>query len=117
MQRVEDALLGDVESVVHQIEEDFVLALEMMVEAAFAELEGRGYVVHRGGVVALLLEKTSGNPQNLLAWIENGLASHAGTEYTERGGNTSEVHTGVVALPSARRENARSAMIQSLDGR
>ena len=54
----------------HDVEEDFVLALEVVVEAALAELERRGNVVHGGRVVAPLLEKPGGSAQDLLAGVD-----------------------------------------------
>src|ERR1043166_7815472 len=72
----EDTFLSDLHGMVHDLEQDFIFALEMMVEAALAELESRGDVVHRGGIVAALLEQAGGGAQNLLPGIYQGFARH-----------------------------------------
>ena len=73
------ALLSDLHGVAHDFEQDFVFALKMVVEAAFAEFEGGGDVVHGGSVVSTLLEKTGRGAQNLLTGIEGRFAGHCGT--------------------------------------
>src|SRR5262249_31436510 len=60
----------------HQVEEDFVFALKMMIEPAFAELERGGYVIHRSGVVSLLLKQARGGAQDFLARIGDGFTGH-----------------------------------------
>src|SRR6266849_3778257 len=85
--RIDYPLLGDVHGVIHQIEQDLVFALEMVVEAALAQLERSGHVVHGSRVVALLLEEASGSAQDLLAGVDRGLTSHSRTAYTVRNGN------------------------------
>src|SRR5579864_4492308 len=72
----EDTFLSDLHGVVHDLEQDFIFTLEMMVQAALAELESRGDVVHRGGVVAALLEQAGGGAQNLLPGIYRSFARH-----------------------------------------
>jgi hypothetical protein len=84
---VDHALLGDVHGVIHQIEKDFILALEMMVETAFAQLQRGRNVVHRGRVVAALLEKACCGMQDVLARVGGGFASHRQTGYTARNRN------------------------------
>jgi len=54
----------------HDVEEDFVFALKVVVEAAFAELKRRGNIVHGGRVVAPLLKEASSSAQDLLAGID-----------------------------------------------
>src|SRR5207253_11404842 len=81
------ALLGDVHSVIHQIEKDFILALKMMVEPALAQLQRGRNVVHGGRVVAALLEKASCRVQDILARVGGGFASHCRTGYTARNRN------------------------------
>ena len=76
MRRIDDAFLGDVHGVGHDVEEDFVFALKMMVEPALGEFEGRGDVVHGGGIVPLLLKKASGGVQDVLAGINSSFAGH-----------------------------------------
>ena len=75
-------LIGDVQGVAHDVEQHLVLALKMVVEAALAELQRRGHVIHRGGIVAALLEQARGRAQDVLARVERSFASHArhGTE-------------------------------------
>ncbi len=74
--RSQHAILGDLHGVVHDLEQDFVFALKVMVEAALAELERRRDVVHRSGVVAALLKQAGGRAQNFLPGIDQSLASH-----------------------------------------
>src|SRR5437762_12316072 len=76
---VDHALLGDVHGMIHQIEKDLVLTLEMMVKAAFAQLQGSCNVVHRGRVVASLLEKARCGMQDVLARVGGSFASHCWT--------------------------------------
>ena len=56
----------------HDVEEDFIFRLKMMVEAALGEFERGGHIVHRGGVVSLLLEEAGGRAQDFLAGILTG---------------------------------------------
>jgi hypothetical protein len=74
--RIQDAFLGDLHGVVHDLEQDFVFALKVVIEAAFAELERGGDVVHGSGIVAPLLEQAGGGAQDFLPGIEHGLAGH-----------------------------------------
>ncbi len=73
---VDHPFLGDIHGVFHEVEEDFVLALEVVIEAAFAELEGSGNIVHGGSIVPLLLKQAGGSAQNLLARVGRGFAGH-----------------------------------------
>ena len=75
----EHALLRDLHGVVHDLEQDFVFALKVVVEAAFAEFERGGDVVHRSRVVAALLEQAGGGAQNFLPGIDDSFAGHRGT--------------------------------------
>jgi hypothetical protein len=61
---------------IHDLEQDFVLALKVVVESAFAEFERGGNVVHRGRVVSALLKKASGGAQNFLTGINQSVACH-----------------------------------------
>jgi len=72
----EHALLRDLHGVIHDLEEDLVFALEVVIETAFAELESSGDVVHGGGVIAALLEEASGGAEDFLAGIDESLAGH-----------------------------------------
>ena len=72
----EHALLRDLHGMVHDLEQDFVLALKVVVEPAFAELERGGDVVHRGCVISALLKQPGGGAQNFLPGIDHSLASH-----------------------------------------
>src|SRR5580704_5895064 len=56
----------------------------MMIQAGLAHFEGCGHIVHRSGIVALLLEQPGGRPQNLLTGVNQCLASHCWTEYYRR---------------------------------
>src|ERR1019366_6027937 len=46
---------------------DLVLRLEVVIQAALGELERGGDIVHRCGIVSLLLKKPGGSAQNFLA--------------------------------------------------
>ena len=70
------ALLRDLHGMVHDLEQDFVLALKVVIEAALAELERGGDVVHGSRVVAALLKQAGGRTQNFLPGIDHRLASH-----------------------------------------
>ncbi len=72
----EDALLGDLHGVIHDFEKDFVLALKVVIEAALAEFQGAGDVIHGGGVIAALLKQARGSAQNFLPGIDRGFAWH-----------------------------------------
>ena len=72
----DDQFLGDLHGMVHDLEQDFVLALEMMVEATLAEFEGGGDVVHGSGVVSALLKQASGGAQDFLPGINRSFAWH-----------------------------------------
>src|SRR5208283_4236452 len=74
--RSEHTLLGNLHGVVHDLEQDFVLALKMVVQTAFAELESGGDVVHGSGVVASLLKQAGGSAQDFLPGVNHGLAGH-----------------------------------------
>lgn len=78
--RIEHPRFGDVHGVVHQAEQNFVFALKMVIEAALAQLERSGNVVHRGGVVALQLKQARCRPKDFLPWIR-AIAGH-GDQYT-----------------------------------
>src|SRR5450755_1154439 len=54
------ALLGQFHGVIHDLEQDFVFALKVVVQSALAQLERGGDVVHGSRVVPALLEQTSG---------------------------------------------------------
>ena len=71
--RSEHAFLGDLHGVVHDLEKDFVFALKVMVEAALAELERGGDVVHGSGVVSALLKQARGGAQDFLPGINRSL--------------------------------------------
>ena len=73
---IDDAFLGNVHRMGHDVKEDFVLALKMVIQPAFRKFEGRSDVVHRGGVITLLLKKTSSGVQDFLAGINGGVAGH-----------------------------------------
>src|SRR5205807_3217880 len=69
--------LRDFHGVIHDVEENLVLAAKMMVEPAFAELERRGNIVHGSGVVPLLAEEAGGGTQDFLAGVGNSFARHS----------------------------------------
>ena len=66
---IDHTLLREVHGMVHDLEQDFILALKVVVKAALAQFECSGYVVHRGGIVAALLEQARSRPQDFLAGI------------------------------------------------
>ncbi len=69
---IDDPFLGDLHGVRHDVEQDFVFRLEVMIEAALGELERGGDIVHGSGIVSLLLEKARGGTQDLLARLLPG---------------------------------------------
>ena len=81
---INHSLLRDVHRVIHQVEQNFIFALEMMIEPSFAKLQGCRHVVHGGGIVASLLKEASRGTENFLARINSGLAGHGEKDYTER---------------------------------
>src|SRR5271166_6488671 len=72
----EHAILCDLHGMVHDLEQNLVLALEMMVKSALAELECGRDVVHRCGVISALLEEAGSGSQDFLPGINQSLASH-----------------------------------------
>jgi hypothetical protein len=48
----------------------------MVVETAFAELQGSRNIVHRRGIVSALLKQPRRRAQNFLPGINQSLASH-----------------------------------------
>ena len=73
---LEHALLGDLHGMVHDLEQDFVFTLEVVVEASLAQLECGGDIVHRRGVVPALLKQPCGGAQNFLPGVDDGVAGH-----------------------------------------
>jgi hypothetical protein len=69
---IDDPFLGDVHGVRHDVEQDLVFRLKVVIEAAFGELEGGGDVVHGSGIVSLLLKEARGGAQDFLAWLLTG---------------------------------------------
>ena len=69
---VDDPFLGDLHGVRHDVIQDFVLRLEVVIEAALGKLERGGHIVHGSGIVSALLKQASGGAQNFLArfWPE-----------------------------------------------
>ena len=67
---IEQRVLRDLHGVVHDFVEDFIFALEVVVEAALAELERAGDVVHGSRVVAALLEQAGGGAQDFLPGVD-----------------------------------------------
>ena len=51
----------------HNVEQDFVFRLEVMIEAALGKLERGGHIIHGGGIVSLLLKKARGGTKDFLA--------------------------------------------------
>src|SRR6185437_5669215 len=68
--RLEHSLFRDVHGVVHQVKENFFLTLKMMIQAAFAQSQRGGDIVHGGGVISLLLKQASRGAEDLLSWVE-----------------------------------------------
>src|SRR5579884_2881384 len=79
--RTDHPLLGEIHGMRHQVEKDFVFTLEMMVEPAFAQPQGRSDVVHRRAVITLLLKQARRGAQNFLARISRSFTGHGG-QYT-----------------------------------
>ena len=53
---IQHALLGNLHGMVHDLEQDFILAMEMMVKAALAQFERRRDIIHGSSVIASLLK-------------------------------------------------------------
>ena len=51
---------------VHQVEENLVFALEMVIQPALAELQSGRNIIHGSGVVSTLLEEAGGGAQDFL---------------------------------------------------
>src|SRR6266436_7622028 len=64
---IDDPFLGDLHGMRHDVEQDFVFRLEVVIEAALGEIERGGDIVHGSGIVSLLLKKARGGTQDLLA--------------------------------------------------
>src|ERR1700756_2334005 len=62
----DDQFLRDLHGMIHDLEQNFVLALKVVIEPALAEFERGGNVVHRRGVVSPLLEQAGGGAQDFL---------------------------------------------------
>src|SRR5581483_847259 len=80
----EDTFLGDVHGMIHDVEEDLILAAEVVVKASLAELQRPRDVIHRGGIVAPLTKQSRGGAENLLAGTVGGLTRHAATMVNRR---------------------------------
>ncbi len=74
--RIYNALLREVHGVVHDLEENFVFALKVVVEATLTEFESPGYIIHGGGVVTALLKKARRRPQDFLTGIHQCFSGH-----------------------------------------
>jgi hypothetical protein len=105
---VDHTLFGNVHGVRHDVVEDLVLRLEVVVEAALRELERGGDVVHGGGVVALLLEQAGGSAQNFLAGFNGSFAEHHLRWYRGMGfGLYLRNPAGPMSLPNLRRHRVQ----------
>ncbi len=62
---VQNLLVEDIQSMIHDLEQDFILALEMVVQRSLAQIQGRGNILHRSGLVPALLEKPRGGSENV----------------------------------------------------
>src|SRR5580765_8631116 len=58
------------------MEQDLVLRLEVVIQPALRQLQSSGHVVHRGGVIALLLKEARGGAQYLLTGFNGRFAVH-----------------------------------------
>ncbi len=56
----------------HDVKQDFVFRLEVVIEAALGELERGGHIVHGSRIVSLLLKKARGGTQDFLTWFLPG---------------------------------------------
>jgi hypothetical protein len=63
----------------HDVEQDFVLRLKVVIEAALGEFEGGGDIVHGSGIVSLLLKESGGGAQDFPAgFLEESLTRFLG---------------------------------------
>jgi hypothetical protein len=49
------------------VKQNLVFGFKVMIEASLGKLESGGDIVHRGGIVSLLLKEASGSAQDFLA--------------------------------------------------
>src|SRR5450631_2208865 len=73
---IDDSLLGDVHGMRHDVKQNLVLRLEVVIKPALGELERGGDVVHRSGIVPLLLKEAGGSAQDFLTWLDGSFAEH-----------------------------------------
>src|SRR6202167_968912 len=64
---IDHLFLGDVHGVRHDVKQNLVFRLKVMIEATLGELERGGDIVHRSGVIALLLKEARSGAQDFLA--------------------------------------------------
>jgi hypothetical protein len=67
---IDDPLLGDRHGVRHDVEQDFIFGLKVVIEAALGEFERRRHIIHGSGIVSPLLKETGGGTQDFLARLE-----------------------------------------------
>jgi len=71
---IDDPFLGDVHGMRHDVEQDFVFRLEVVIEAALGKLERGGDIVHGSGIVSALLKEAGGGAQDFLARFDGSFA-------------------------------------------
>jgi hypothetical protein len=62
-------IFGDLHGVLHDVEEDLVFALKVVIESALAELEGGGEIIHGSGIVAALAKQLGGSVENVVTGV------------------------------------------------
>jgi len=69
---VDDPIFRDLHGVRHDVKQNFVFRLEVVIKAALGKLERGGHIVHGRGIVSALLKKARSRAQNFLArfWPE-----------------------------------------------
>jgi len=74
--RCDAAILSQSPAVDHEIEQNFLFALKVVVEASLAKFEGGGNIVHRSRIVPSLLEQAGSGAQDFLPGIDDSFAGH-----------------------------------------
>ena len=87
----------------HQVEQDFVFALKVVIQPAFTELQRGGHIIHGSGIIALLLKKTGSGAENFLAGTLCDFTWH-GDQYDTKLNCVAEAAAGRIISPQLRPE-------------
>jgi RNA polymerase sigma factor (sigma-70 family) len=85
----------------HDVKQDLVLGLEMVIEPTLRQLQGSRYIVHGRGIVTLLLKQAGGSAKDFLTRFDGSLAWHPKHGIAEGGvGSTSRSKTSRTKEPT-----------------